>query len=102
MSKIKTPILIAGNQVVDRDRSGDGARHVSLIADACRGAANNTECSKLLEQVDDLAVIGLTVDAPQAKTPVSRAFKNLPKSIANALGINPKRYFYSGPGGNTP
>lgn len=75
---------------------------MQLIAKACEQAAADSGTTRLLDSVQDLAMAGFTVDAPQAKTPISRGFKNPPKTLANQLGINPQRLYYCGPGGNTP
>ena len=94
-----TPVLVAVGQVTDKDYHSPP---IEIIAQACQSAAQDSGRADLLSTIQDIAMTGLTVDAPQAKTPISRGFKNPPKSLAIQLGMEPKRLFYSGPGGNTP
>lgn len=98
----KIPVLVACGQVTEHDRSGKGKSPVELMVDACLQAQQDSACSGLLNSVDHMAATGLTVDAPQVKTPLSRAYKNLPKSVANRLNITPKDFYYVATGGNTP
>lgn len=102
MKKKPQPILVAAAQFVDRDQTGSGAKPLDLLAIVSKLAAEDSGSSRILDSVDQIAVAGLTVDAPQAKTPLSGGYKNLPKSLANQLNIKAKNYFYCGPGGNTP
>ena len=100
MSKVKhTPVLVAAGQLTDRNCE---LPPMPLIANACRAAAADSGSGKILDNVDELVISGFTVDAPQARTPISRGFKNPPKSLAKQLEISPQGLYYCGPGGNTP
>ena len=96
------PVLVACGQVTERDRSGLGSVPIQLMAKACLRAAEDAGVSALLADVGHIAAASLTVDAAMVKTPVSRRYKNLPKSVANLLGVTPKRFSYVHAGGNTP
>lgn len=102
VSQDNTPILVACGQVVDRNSDGSGATPVELIAQACRAASADSGSDRLLEKVDTIACCGLTVDADQVSTPLSGAYSNLPKTVANLLGIEAQQYVYCATGGNTP
>jgi acetyl-CoA C-acetyltransferase len=102
VSQDNTPILVACGQVVDRSSNGSGATPVELIAQACRAASVDSGSDRLLKKVDTIACCGLTVDADQVSTPLSGAYSNLPKTVANLLGIEPQQTVYCATGGNTP
>ncbi len=96
------PVLVACGQATDRDKSGQGMVPPELMAKACKAAAQDAGVKGLLESIGHLAATGLTVDADQVKTPISKGYKNLPKTVANHLGINPREFAYAATGGNTP
>lgn len=102
LDESRIPVLVAAGQITERDRSGTGSVPLQLMAAACRNAEEDAATKGLLANVDHIAAIGLTVDAEQVKTPLSGAYKNVPKSVANRLGISPSRFSYSTTGGNTP
>lgn len=102
MSDKHTPVLIGVGQFTDRSRSADGPTPIDMMVKACELAIEDCGVARIAKQVDALAVVGLTVDAAQVKTPVSRLIKNVPAKVAGKLGIDPAKQFYCEPGGNTP
>ena len=68
-----------------------------------RSAADAGLSRAALASVDQLAVVGFTIDAPGAlqRLPVPR-LKNPPKALAKRLGCDPGRQVYSHMGGNSP
>jgi len=97
-----TPVLISAGQFVDRSNSEDGLTPVQMIACAIDEAKKDLSSSSILDQVDVIACSGLTVDAKQVSTPVSRMVRNVPFAAAKAAGIKASRYVYAETGGNTP
>ncbi|NND82427.1 MAG: acetyl-CoA acetyltransferase [Gammaproteobacteria bacterium] len=97
-----TPILIGAAQLVDRSSNPKGRTPIQLMAEVAQNAAQDAGSDQLLADVQHLAAVGLTVDAPGVKTPLTGCYSNVPKSVANALGIDPQHQYYCATGGNTP
>ena len=102
MVEDRTPILIGCGQEIDRSVDGQGLTPIKLMAAAARAAVHDAGSSALLKSIDHLAAVGLAVDAQQVSNPMSGAYSNVPRSVANLLGIEPNRMFYTQTGGNTP
>lgn len=102
MNEENTPVLVACGQFTDRSADGSGLGPLQIITAACEAALIDSGSSQLASAIDTVAASGLTVDAEQAKTPFSGSYSNLPKSVANKLGINPRQHYYAETGGNTP
>jgi len=102
MNENRTPILIACGQVIDRNLDSANRPPSHLIEQACRQAQLDLGSNQLFSKIDTIASCGLTVDAAQVSTPLSGSYRNLPKTIANLLGIRPKHFYYAETGGNTP
>jgi len=102
MNQDQQPILIACGQFVDRPERSLGLTPVQMMAEAARVAESDSGVANLLNSLDVLVSVGLTVDAAQVNTPVSGLYKNVPKTVANLLGISPSRMVYTQTGGNTP
>ncbi len=102
MNQDLMPVLIGVGQFTDRSSSANGLTPVEMMAEAARIAIYDSGTRSLLDNVDCLAAVGLTVDAKQVSTPVSGMYKNVPKTVAKQLGINANRLIYTETGGNTP
>ena len=102
MNEEQIPILVACGQITDRSKDGAGLTPPQLMADACKEAVIDSGCERLLEKIDTIATSGLTIDAPGFSTPLSGSYSNLPKTVANLLGIHPSKYYSAATGGNTP
>jgi len=102
MNESRMPVLIACGQLVDRPSSGLGLTPVEMMAEAARIAVSDSGVTNILNSVDVLASVGLTVDATELETPMSGMYKNVPKTVANLLNVSPSRLLYSYTGGNTP
>lgn len=102
MNDEKIPILVACGQITDKGVGSVGMTPPQLMAEACEKAAVDSGTDQLLSQVDTIATSGLTVDAPGFPNPLSNSYTNLPKTVANLLGIEPNKYYYAATGGNTP
>ncbi|MEM7360169.1 MAG: acetyl-CoA acetyltransferase [Pseudomonadota bacterium] len=102
MNEEITPVLVACGQHTDRSADGSGQSPLEIITSACNAALDDAGSNKIAAAIDTIVASSLTVDADMVKTPLSGSYRNLPKSIANQLGISPKQLYYTATGGNTP
>ena len=73
------------------------------MAEVARRAADDAGPGKtLLNCVDAIVAVGITVDSPEANNPAKGMYANIPKTVSNLLGIDPAIQLYSATGGNTP
>jgi len=96
------PVLVACGQKTDRPDSGANLSPIEMMSEAALLAAQDSGVENILNSLDTLVATGLTVDAAQVNSPASGLYKNVPKSVANALSISPERLVYTQTGGNTP
>lgn len=98
----RTPVLIGAGQLTLRDKAGVGPRAMmkTAVERACGDAGIALET---LRDVDTVAVVGFTIDAPgtAARLPVPR-LSNPPLTLAAEIGAKPRRVIYTHMGGNTP
>ncbi|MFT5573330.1 MAG: acetyl-CoA C-acetyltransferase [Cryomorphaceae bacterium] len=97
-----TPVLVACAQITDKSNDPSGPTPIELMTRAALAAEADSGVATLLSQVDSIACTGLTVDEESVSNPLSGSFSNVPKSVANQLGISPQNLYYSTTGGNTP
>jgi acetyl-CoA C-acetyltransferase len=100
----RTPILVGAAQFTQRTaREGKVAESLSPIAMMERIAREAFVDAGIAPQADLVAVVRFTADSPgdQGRLP-KRMFRNPPLSLANHLGIAPRRALYTATGGNTP
>ena len=103
MNEVLMPVLIGGGQLTDRRDPAEAANPIELMAEAARlAAADAGPGRKLLDAVEVIAAVGLVVDNPETGSKAKGLFRNVPQSVCNALGINPRRKLYTSSGGNTP
>lgn len=103
MNTDQIPVLVGCGQLTERSSEGEGRLPTEMMAEAVRLAAEDAGAAgDLLKDVDTIAAVSLTVDAPEAANPMSGTFSNVPKTVANLLAIEPANYYYSTTGGNTP
>lgn len=102
MHEERMPVLVACGQFIDRPQSALDLTPVEMMAEAARIACDDSGVANILNSLDVLVSVGLTVDAAQVNTPVSGLYKNVPKTVANLLKVSPKRLVYTQSGGNTP
>lgn len=97
-----TPILVGAGQIVEQTGSdsnfSSSAELASKAAQAALDDAGITDAST----IDSIAVVRLFSDSPGAwECPYGRS-NNLPQSIAERIGAQPKHRIYSETGGNMP
>ncbi len=99
----RMPVLVGAGQTVDRRDPEEAATPIDLMCEVARMAAEDSGAGEaLLDSIDTLVAIGLTVDAPEAKNMAGGMFRNPPRTVSKRLGISPQKEFYSTTGGNTP
>ncbi|MCE3290930.1 MAG: acetyl-CoA acetyltransferase [Caulobacter sp.] len=99
-----TPVLIGAGQFTYRGKPESAPSPLELLKIAAERAAADAGIDlAALAQLDAVAVVGFTVDAPGAlqNLPFPR-LKNPPASLAQALGATPTYAPYSHMGGNSP
>jgi acetyl-CoA C-acetyltransferase len=103
-----TPILVGGGQYVDRDapEAGRSLSPADIAAEAARRAiAHAGADGDLAAAVDVLAVARMFEHSVRGAAMWPNPFgcsNNMPWSVANRLGITPRRAIYSEVGGETP
>lgn len=103
MSNTHIPVLIGAGQMTDKRAPEEAATPVELMAEVARRAADDAgPGAALLDCVDALVAVGITVDSAEADNPAKGMYTNIPKTVSNLLGINPAMQLYSATGGNTP
>ncbi len=99
-----TPILVGAAQFTQRTaREGKVAQSLSPIEMMAKVGRAALDDAGIRDEVDTVAVVRFTADSPgdQGRLP-KRMFRNPPLSVANRLGLTPKRALYTATGGNTP
>ena len=99
-----TPVLIGAGQFTYRGKPESAPSPLELLKIAAERAAADAGLDvAALAQLDAVAVVGFTVDAPGAlqALPFPR-LKNPPASLARELGASPTYAPYSHMGGNSP
>ena len=99
-----TPVLIGAGQFTYRGAADASPSPLKMIKIAAERAAADAGLDiGRLADLDALAVVGFTVDAPGngGRFPFPR-LHNPPASLARRLGANPRYAVYSHMGGNTP
>ena len=99
-----TPVLIGAGQFTYRGAPAQAPTPLELVTTASREAATDAGLPpSSLRELDGLAVVGFTIDAPGAlaRIPVPR-LANPPASLAKILGAAPRWAPYTNMGGNSP
>ncbi|MFK7977989.1 MAG: acetyl-CoA acetyltransferase [Halioglobus sp.] len=103
MNEARMPVLIGCGQLTDKRPPEEGATAVQLMVDAARKAADDAGPGQtLLDALEAVTAVQLTVDTPESGSGAAGMVKNLPKVLCDQLGINPAEQFYTHSGGNTP
>ena len=97
----RTPVLVGVAQFTDRDSApADAGSPLDLLARV--GAAAVQDSGGTGIALDMIAVVRLFADSSPAFASPFGTYANLPKSLANRLGANPRTCLYGPVGGNTP
>lgn len=103
MNEALMPVLIGCGQLTDKRSPEEGATAVELMAEAARKAADDAGPGQaLLDALDAVTAVQLTVDTPESGSGASGMVRNLPNVLCKKLGIDPQEQLYTHSGGNTP
>ncbi|MEH6593414.1 MAG: acetyl-CoA acetyltransferase, partial [Halioglobus sp.] len=69
---------------------------------ARKAAADAGPGAPLLQSIDTIVALGLTVDSPESGSAASGMVRNVPQAVCSALNIDPEEKRYTHTGGNTP
>lgn len=102
MNEDLIPVLVGAGQYVERESTASSSTPIEMMVEAARLAMQDGGAKQIVKTIDCVTAVGLTVDEAQVKTPVSGMYKNVPKSVADSLGVDARRLIYTETGGNTP
>ena len=103
MNEACMPVLIGCGQLTDRRPPEEAGTPIELMVEVARRAAADAGPGQaLLDQIDAIAALGLTVDSPESGSGASGMVRNVPQSVCTALNIDPAEKRYTHTGGNTP
>jgi len=103
MNEALMPVLIGCGQMTDKRPPEEAGTPVELMAEVARKAADDAGPGQaLLDEIDVIAAMGLTVDSSVADSGARGMVRNVPQSVCNALNIDPAEKLYTHEGGNTP
>ena len=98
----RTPVLIGAGQFTYRGDPGSSPSPTALLKIAAERAAQDAGLApEKLSEIDTLAVVGFTIDAPGGGRLVPHS-TNPPATLAKRIGADPKYAVYSHMGGNSP
>lgn len=99
----RTPVLVGVAQYVDRDSEPLAALSpADMLAEVARGALADSGAVNAAVALDTVAVIRLFADSSPAFSSPFGSYTNLPRSLANRIGAQPRQLIYAPVGGNTP
>ena len=99
----RTPVLVGVAQYVDRDSEPQAALSpADMLATVARAAIADSGGIDITAAIDTVAVIRLFADSGPAFRSPFGSYSNLPRSLANRLGAQPRELIYPPVGGNTP
>ena len=103
MNESTMPVLIGCGQVTDKRGPEEGATPIELMAQVARKAAADAGPGQaLLDEIDAMAAVGLTVDSAESGSTARGMMRNVPQVLCRALNIDPAEKRYTHTGGNTP
>jgi acetyl-CoA C-acetyltransferase len=98
----RTPVLIGGGQFTYRGDPLAAPPPLTLLSTAAERAAQDAGLSaEQMGDVDAVAVVAFTIDAPGNTMTIAR-LRNPPGSLARKLGARPRTSIYTETGGNSP
>lgn len=103
MNEATMPVLIGCGQMTDRRPPEEAGSPIDLMAEVARRAAADAGPGQvLLEEIDTVVAMGLTVDSEVAGLGLRGMVRNVPLAVCKQLGIEPAQQWYTHNGGNTP
>lgn len=103
MNEATIPVLIGCGQITDKRSPEEGATAVELMVEVARRAAEDAGPGQaLLDGLDAVTAIQMTVDTPESGSGAAGMVRNVPAAVCSSLGIAPQEQLYTHSGGNTP
>jgi acetyl-CoA C-acetyltransferase len=103
MNEATMPVLIGCGQLTDKRGPQEAAAPIELMVEVANKAAADAGVGRaLLDEIDTLVAVGLTVDSPESGSSARGMMRNVPQALCTALGIEPAQKRYTRSGGNTP
>jgi len=103
MNEASIPVLIGCGQFTDKLAATEAATPIELMARVARQAAVDAGPGEtLLQELDTLVAVGLTVDSVESGSSARGMMRNVPNNLCKTLKINPAEQTYTHTGGNTP
>lgn len=103
MNEATMPVLIGCGQLTDKRPIEEAGTVIELMVEVARKAAADAGPGQaLLNEIDALVAVGLTVDSPESGSGASGMVRNVPHAVSTALNIDPAEQHYTHTGGNTP
>ncbi len=98
------PVLVGAGQLTSRLAPAEAPTPLMMIIEAARRAAHDTgvDAAALLARVDTIANTRLVIDSPEVGSFGMGHYRNLPASVAAALGATLRAGYYCGMGGDSP
>ncbi|MFC3340626.1 acetyl-CoA acetyltransferase [Paracandidimonas soli] len=99
----RAPIIVGVGDLTDTDTPASlGRSPYDLIAQAARLALADTQSTDIIGSIDTVAMLRSYADTSHRFATRLGGSSNPPKSLADRLGLNAKRYIYTWNGGNMP
>ena len=94
MTEDLTPVLVGAGQFIQREYDLEKMLDpLGMMVETARLAAEDAGAGKgLLNAIDSLAVVNV----------MSWRYDNLPRLLAERLGVHPREEIFTAPGGNLP
>ena len=103
MNETTMPVLIGCGQLTDKRPPEEAGTPIELMAEVARKAAADAGPGQaLLDEIDVIAALGLTVDSAESGSGAGGMVRNVPHAVCTALNIDPTEKRYTHTGGNTP
>ena len=103
MNEATMPVLIGCAQSTDKRPPEEASTPTELMVEVARKAAADAGPGQaLLDEIDAITAVGLTVDSPESASGAGGMVRNVPHAVCSALHIDPSEQYYTHTGGNTP
>jgi acetyl-CoA C-acetyltransferase len=103
MNETTMPVLIGCGQLTDKRPAEEAGTVIELMTEVARKAAADAGPGQaLLDGIDAIAALGLTVDSPESGSGAQGMVRNVPHAVCTGLNIDPAEKLYTHSGGNTP
>lgn len=103
MNEANIPVLIGCGQLTDKRDPEDAGTAVELMIEVARKAADDAGPGQaLLDALDAVTAVQLTVDSPESGSGAAGMVRNVPQAVCSGLNIDPIEKIYTHTGGNTP